>query len=106
MKKTQTTIAINETYIDLANYHNKTLAEIIDKASLYLLAELQKNDKNACELYESMLRQKQAGKSNWGFSRHSVRIPRQVWEYCEMGTIKKSVFIDKALQRYFAYGLQ
>ena len=107
MKKIQTTIAIHETFLELAQYNPyKTLAEIIDEASLQLLVKLQKNDNKACELYRSLQWQKQAGKSNEGYTRQCVRIPRQVWEYCEMGSIKKSVYINKALQYYFGYGQQ
>lgn len=94
-KKKPMTLNVYKDYTDRAQKRGMRFAAMLDKC---LRKELRTAQLSAFGRYYSQ----QGSTARYGLpvKRTSVRIPIEVWEYCEMHGIKKAAFINAALRHW------
>lgn len=95
IKKKPMTLNVYTMYIDRAQKRGMKFATMLDQC---LTKELRIAQRDAHRRYYS--RQGSTARYGERVRRTSVRIPIEVWEYCEMKGITKAVFIDEALRHW------
>lgn len=94
-KKKPMTLNVYQDYIDRAQKRGMRFAAMLDDC---LRKELRTAQRDAHRRYYS--RQGSTARYGERVRRTSVRIPIEVWEYCEMHGIKKAAFINAALRHW------
>lgn len=95
IKKKPMTLNVYQDYIDRAHKRGMRFAAMLDDC---LRKELRTAQRSAYGRNYSL----QGSTARYGLpvKRTSVRIPIEVWEYCEMHGIKKAAFINAALRHW------
>lgn len=102
-KKKLITINIYAGYYRIAQQRCMKLAQLVDECCrIELRAAQTQTSRNGKRPYYAL--QGCTRRMGHEVKRTTLRIPQEVWEYCELNTIKKSVFLNTALKNWAIKG--